>query len=133
MSLQSEGKPWRLYGYLPRNKETGEHYRIPSLEQIKQILLDREKSTREIVDALFPQHVDYRDLLCALAIMHNSKLISSEMMQKIREREDKLAEYVNLITGEKIFQNGQLLPVQKLQKRVLTRQLSRSFYEYVSF
>lgn len=65
--------------------------------------------------------------------MHNSKLISSEMMQKIREREDKLAEYVNLITGEKIFQNGQLLPVQKLQKRVLTRQLSRSFYEYVSF
>lgn len=115
---------------MPRNKATGEAYRIPSLEQIKQILLDGEKSTKQIVDALFPPHADYRDLLCALAIMHNSKLVSAEMLKKIRERDDKLAEYVNLITGEKIYQDGELLAGQ-MQHQGLTRHLSGSFSEYV--
>lgn len=60
-SLQSEGKPWRMYGQLPRDKATGEAYRLPSLEQIKKILVNNVKSTKEIVNALFPSSVDFRD------------------------------------------------------------------------
>lgn len=74
-------------------------YKIPSLEQIKQILTDSMKTTEQIVEGLIPRDRSLQDQVCALAIMQDHKLLSREMIRKIKEREDELSEYINFITG----------------------------------
>lgn len=63
--------------------------------------------------------------------MHNSKLISADMLKEIREREDKLAEYVNLITGDSADAGGESLPADQVQQDGLARHLSKSFTAYI--
>ena len=52
---------------------------------------------------MIPSDVGLRDQLSALAIMNDYKLISEEMLKKIKEREDKLSHYVNFIIGHNIY------------------------------
>jgi len=122
-----------MYGRLPRNGNTGEAYMLPSLDRIQTVLLEGGKSTKQIVDELFPSAVDFRDLLCALAIMYNSKLVSEQMLKVIREREDELAQYVNFITGEMVYRDGELITEDLFQSQTFTRHLSKSFRSYVEF
>lgn len=55
------------------------------------------------MEILIPSEIGLRDQLSALAIMNDYKLISLDMLQKIKEREDKLSHYVNFIIGNNIY------------------------------
>ena len=50
-----------MFGRLAKNKETGESFKIPSLDQIKKILKDGMKSSEEIVDILIPKGINIKD------------------------------------------------------------------------
>jgi hypothetical protein len=68
-SMFDEGEPWRMFGRLAKDKQTGQSYKIPSLARVNEILLNSQKNTEEIVDILFPKDVDIKDQMCALTIM----------------------------------------------------------------
>jgi hypothetical protein len=44
-SLFEENQPRRMFGKLAKDKTTGKSYKIPSVEQIKKILMDNVKTT----------------------------------------------------------------------------------------
>lgn len=134
-SLFNEGEPRRMFGRLAKNKETGESYKIPSLEQIIKILQDGMKTSEEIVDILIPHHIDIKDQICAMAIMKENKLLTEQMIQKIKRRDDKLSEYVNFISGQRAFDksgHGALSSVNMLTKGA-TRHFQDGFFDYVGF
>ena len=59
--MRSEGKPIRMYGKLPKNKVTGMHYQIPSLNQIMDIIKDKQKTVEQIMNILIPVEIGLRD------------------------------------------------------------------------
>ena len=67
------------------------------------IIKDKQKTVQQIMEILIPSEIGLRDQLSALAIMNDYKLISLDMLQKIKEREDKLSHYVNFIIGNNIY------------------------------
>ena len=56
------------------------------------------------------------------------------MLQKIKEREDKLSHYVNFIIGNNIYTGGHgALSSDKFLTKGLSRHISKSFSEYVNY
>jgi|APCry1669190288_1035285.scaffolds.fasta_scaffold561482_1 ribosomal protein S10 len=50
-----------MYGKLPKNKVTGMHYQIPSLNQIMDIIKDKQKTVEQIMNILIPVEIGLRD------------------------------------------------------------------------